>query len=333
MVRFQPHRDDPTLASSEREAAVGESSSLGGMVDLNDFLFFVKIVDCGGFTAASRALGVPKSTLSQRMAKLEAHLEVRLLTRSSRHVGMSEAGQDFYRHAVAVLREADMAQSAVRQRLAEPSGTVRCTAGVATMHFGLSDIIAGFLAKHPKVDLVAHSTDRFVDIIKENFDIAIRGHSDPLPDSDLVQRTLATTQIMLFAGANYLAEHGEPAEPADLAKHAAVSMMRESAPGTWRLQHARQQSEDVVVTLHPRLVSEDVWTLQKAACRGIGIVALPPYVCRDAVSAGLLKRVLPDWSLGPASMTALLPHRQGMLPSVRAFLDHLSAEVPKIMVV
>jgi DNA-binding transcriptional LysR family regulator len=303
------------------------------MVDLNDFLFFVKIVDRGGFTAASRALGVPKSTLSQRMMKLEAHLEVRLLTRSSRHVGLSEAGKDFYRHAVSVLREADMAQSAVRQRLSEPSGIVRCTAGVATMHFGLSDIIASFLAKHPKVDLVAHSTDRFVDIIKENFDIALRGHSDPLPDSDLIQRTLATTHIMLFAGTNYLAEHGEPAAPADLSKHSAVSMMRESLPGTWRLQHARQQREDVVVTLHPRLVSEDVWTLQKAACQGVGIVALPPYVCREAVLAGLMKRVLPDWSLGPAMMTALLPHRHGMLPSVRAFLDHLGEEVPKIMVV
>lgn len=303
------------------------------MVDLNDFLFFVKIVDCGGFTAASRSLGVPKSTLSQRMMKLEAHLEVRLLTRSSRHVGVSEVGKDFYRHAVAVLREADMAQSAVRQRLSEPSGMVRCTAGIATMHFGLSDIIASFLVKHPKVDLVAHSTDRFVDIIKENFDIALRGHSDPLPDSDLVQRTLATTHIMLFAGANYLAEHGEPGEPGDLSKHSAVSMMRESAPGTWRLQHARQEHEDVVVTLHPRLVSEDVWTLQRAACQGIGIVALPPYVCREAVLSGLLKRVLPDWCLGPAMMTALLPHRQGMLPSVRAFLDHLGEEVPKIMVI
>lgn len=303
------------------------------MVDLNDFLFFVKIVDCGGFTAASRALNVSKSTLSQRMMKLEAHLEVRLLTRSSRHVSLSEAGTDFYRHAVAVLREADMAQSAVRQRLLEPSGTVRCTAGVATMHFGLSDIIASFLAKHPKVNLVAHATDRFVDIIKENFDVALRGHSDPLPDSDLVQRTLATTHIMLFAGVNYLAEHGEPADPSDLSKHSAVSMMREASPGTWRLQHASQEYDDTVVTLSARLVSEDVWTLQKAAVAGIGIVALPPYVCREAVLAGSLKRVLPEWSLGPAMMTAVLPHRQGMLPSVRAFLEHLSEEVPKIMVV
>ncbi len=303
------------------------------MVNLNDFLFFVKIADCGGFTAASRALGVPKSTLSQRMKKLEESLEVRLLTRSSRHVGLSEAGSDFYRHAVAVLREADMAQSAVRQRLLEPSGTVRCTAGVATMHFGLSDIIATFLAKHPKVSLVAHATDRFVDIIKENFDVALRGHSDPLPDSDLVQRTLATTHIMLFAGVNYLAEHGEPSEPTDLSRHSAVCMMRESAPGTWRLQHMAKHYEDVVVTLNARLVSEDVWTLQKAALAGIGIVALPPYLCREAVLAGSMKPVLPQWSLGPATMTALLPHRQGMLPSVRAFLDHLGEEVPKIMIV
>jgi DNA-binding transcriptional LysR family regulator len=301
------------------------------MVDLNDFLFFVKIVDSGGFTAASRALGVPKSTLSQRMMKLEARLEVRLLTRSSRHVGLSEAGSDFYRHAVAVLREADMAQSAVRQRLVEPSGTVRCTAGAAAMQFGLSDIIASFLAKHPKVSLVAHATDKFVDIIKENFDIALRGHSDPLPDSDLVQRTLATTHIMLFAGVTYLAEHGEPAEPSDLTSHSAVCMMRESSPGTWRLQHASKQHEDAVVTLNARLVSEDLWTLQKAAIQGIGIVAIPPFVCREAVLSGSLKRVLPEWSLGPATMTALLPHRQGMLPSVRAFLDHLCEEVPKIM--
>lgn len=304
-----------------------------GMVDLSDFLFFVNIVDNGGFMAASRALGVPKSTLSQRMMKLETGLEVRLLIRSSRHVGMTDAGRDFYRHAVAVLREADMAQTIVRQRLAEPSGVVRCTAGVATMHFGLSDIIASFLAKYPKVGLIAHSTDRFVDIIKENFDVAIRGHSEPLPDSDLVQRTLAKTNIKLFAGVNYLSVHGEPAGPGDLETHRAVCMMRETFPGTWRLRHVRQEQEDIVVTLDARLVSEDVWTLQKAAIQGIGVVALPPYVCEDAVRGGLLQPILPEWTLGPAIMTALLPYRQGMLPSVRAFLDHLGEEVPKIMVV
>jgi DNA-binding transcriptional LysR family regulator len=303
------------------------------MVELSDFLFFVSIVDSGGFTAASRALGISKSTLSQRMTRLETGLEVRLLTRSSRHVGLTEAGRDFYRHAVAALREAEMAQTAVRQRLAEPSGVVRCTAGVATMHFGLADIIASFLAKHPKVSIIAHSTDRFVDIIKENFDVALRGHSEPLPDSELVQRTLATTHIMMFAGAGYLEAHGEPAGPLELEAHPALCMTREASPGTWRLRHVREEREDVVVNLNARLVSEDVWTLQKAAIEGLGVVALPPYVCKDAVRDGLLRRILPDWTLGRAFMTAVIPHRQGMLPSVRAFLDHLSEEVPKTMVV
>ncbi len=306
---------------------------MDSMMDLNDFLFFVSIVDCGGFTAASRSLGVPKATLSHRMTKLEARLEVRLLTRSSRHVGMTEAGRDFYHHSVAVLREANMAQTVVRQRLAEPSGVVRCTAASATMHFALSDIIASFLAKHPKVSIVAHSTDKFVDIIKENFDVALRGHSDPLPDSELVQRTLATTNITLFAGTDYLAEHGEPAGPLQLEGHAALCMTRENAPGTWRLRHVRQEQDDFVVALNPRLISEDVWTLQKAAIQGLGVVALPPYVCKTAVQEGLLRPILPDWTLGKAMMTAVMPYRQGMLPSVRAFLEHLSEEVPRIMVV
>jgi DNA-binding transcriptional LysR family regulator len=300
-------------------------------MDLNDFLFFVTIVDQGGFTAASRSLKVPKSTLSQRMMKLEAGLEVRLLTRSSRHVGLTEAGRDFYGHAVGVLREADLAQAVVRQRMTEPSGVVRCTAGIATMHFGLSDVISNFLVRHPKVSIVAHSTDRFVDIIKENFDVAIRGHSDPLPDSELVQRTLASTNIMLFAGTNYLATHGEPAAPQELEGHSALCMMREVSPGTWRLRHVLQEQDDVTVTSKARLVSDDVLTLQKAAIQGLGVVALPPYVCGEAVGAGLLRRILPDWTLGKATMTALIPSRQGMLPSVRAFLDYLSEEVPRTM--
>lgn len=302
-------------------------------MDLNDFLFFVNIVDSGGFTAASDALGVPKSTLSQRMKKLETDLEARLLNRSSRHVGMTEAGRDFYRHAVAVLREADMAQTSVRRRVAEPSGVVRCTAATATMHFGLAGIISGFLANYPKVSIVAHATDRFVDVIKENFDVAVRGHSDPLPDSDLIRRTLAETKIRMFAGTGYLAAHGEPSDPQALAAHPGLCMMRESSPGTWRLRHVRQEQDDVIVTLGPRLVSEDVWTLQKAAIEGFGIVALPPYVCKDAVRAGLLRPILAEWTLGAAFMTAVIPYRQGMLPSVRAFLDYLSEEVPKVMVV
>jgi DNA-binding transcriptional LysR family regulator len=166
---------------------------------------------------------------------------------------------------------------------------------------------------------------KFVDIMKENFDIALRVHSDPLSDSDLVQRTLATTHIMLFAGVRYLAEHGEPVDPADLARHSAASMMREPSPGTWCLKHTLQQKEDVAVTLHARLVSEDVWTLQKAALQGIGVVALP--FVSGSCAFRIAETRASGMVAGPATMTALLPHREGMLPAVRAFLDRLSDEV------
>ena len=171
------------------------------MLDLNDFFYFVQVVERGGFTAAGRALQVPKSTLSHRIQELESNLGVRLLHRTSRHIGMTEAGNDFYRHAVAMLREAEMAETLMRQRLSEPSGTVRCTAGVATMQFALSDIIADFLLQYPKVNITAHASDRTIDLVSENFDIAVRAHTDPLPDSNMVQRILAPAPWFLFAGA------------------------------------------------------------------------------------------------------------------------------------
>ena len=126
---------------------------------------------------------MPQSTISHRMQELESNLGVRLLNRTSRRFGLTDAGKDFYGHAVAMLREAQLAETAIRHRLTEPTGTVRCTAGVATMQFAMSDIIADFLIKHPKVNIVAHAADRAVDIVGENFDIAVRAHSDPLPDS------------------------------------------------------------------------------------------------------------------------------------------------------
>jgi DNA-binding transcriptional LysR family regulator len=302
------------------------------MIDLNDFRFFVHIVDRGGFTAASVALDVPKSTLSHRIMKLEEDLGVRLLNRSSRHVGATEAGRDFYHHAVEVLRKAEMAETVVRRRLSEPSGVVRITAGIATMRFALNEIITDFLVKFPKVDVIAQATDVAVDIIRENYDVAIRGHSNPLPDSNLVQRTLMTQNFHLFAGIEYLAEHGEPQTPQDLTKHAALFMMRERVPSTWRLRHLSDDHDDVILDLEPRLMTDDVSGLQSAAIAGLGIVALPRYMCRDAVRRGALRLILPDWSAGTGVMTALVPYRQGMLPSVRCFLDHLGTEVPKLAI-
>src|SRR5262249_14530377 len=155
------------------------------MLDLNDFFLFVQVVDRGGFTAASRTLRTPKSTLSHRIQQLERNLGLRLLNRTSRKFAMTDAGEDFYQHAVAMLREAELAETAVPHRLSEPSGTIRCTGGAATMQFAMTGIISDFLVRYPKVNLVVHVCDRLVDIVGENFDIAIKSHFSPLPDSNL----------------------------------------------------------------------------------------------------------------------------------------------------
>ena len=299
------------------------------MLDFNDFYYFVQVVDRGGFTAASRTLRIPKSTLSHRIQQLEANLGVRLLNRTSRRFGMTDVGGEFYRHAVMMLREAERAETAIRHRLNEPTGTVRCTAAVATMQFAMRGLVADFLVRYPKVNVVAHATDQYVDIVGENFDVAIRAHSDPLPDSTLVQRTLTPAPWFLFAGAAYVDANGPLSRPRDLAKHPSLFMMRTGVSPIWRLRRSGRRREEVVVPLTPRLLIDDMLSLKQAAIGGLGIVALPGYVCRDDVQSGVLRQVLPGWIADDSTLTALMPYRQGLLPSVRAFVEHLAAEFPK----
>src|SRR5882757_11332396 len=262
------------------------------MLDLNDFFHFVQVVDRGGFTAAGRTLRIPKSTLSHRIQQLEGNLGVRLLNRTSRRFAMTDAGEEFYRHAVVRLREAEQAETAIRHRLSEPTGTVRCTAAVATMQFAMRDIVADFLVRYPKVNVVAHATDQNVDIVGENYDVAIRAHTDPLPDSTLVQRSLTPAPWFLFAGSAYLDANETPQTPQDLRSHPSLFMMRRGLAPVWLLRHSRKAKE-VVMPLAPRLLSDDMIGLKQAAIAGLGVVALPGYVCRDEVRSGTLRRVLP----------------------------------------
>jgi DNA-binding transcriptional LysR family regulator len=301
------------------------------MLDLNDFFFFVQVVDRGGFTAAARTLRIPKSTLSHRVQQLEINLGVRLLNRTSRRFGLTDAGEEFYRHAVVMLREAELAETATRHRLNEPMGTVRCTAGMATMQFAMRDILADFLVRYPKVSVVAHATDRNVDIVGENYDVAIRAHSDPLPDSTLVQRTLTPAPWFLFAGSAYLDANGAPQTPQDLQNHPSLFMMRTGFAAVWRLRHSGEVKDEVVMRLTPPLLSDDMISLKQAAITDLGVVALPGYVCREEVRSGAMRRVLPTWLADDSTITALTPYRQGLLPSVRAFLDHLADEFPKVV--
>src|SRR6202043_2536066 len=239
------------------------------VLDLNDFFYFVQVVDRGGFTAAGRTLRLPKSTLSHRIQQLENELGARLLNRTSRQLGMTDAGEEFYRHAVMMLREAELAETAIRHRLNEPTGTVRCTAAMATMQFAMRDIVPDFLLRYPKVNVVAHATDQNVDIVGDNYDVAIRAHSDPLPDSTLVQRTLTPAPWFLFAGAAYVDANGPLDRPHDLARHPSLFMMRRGVSPIWGLRLSGRRREEVVVPLTPRLLIDDMLSLKQAAIGGL----------------------------------------------------------------
>jgi len=303
----------------------------GRMLDLNDFFYYVQVVDRGGFTAAGRLLGVPKSTLSHRIQQLEKNLDVRLLNRTSRRFVMTDAGEEFYRHALTMLQHAGQAEAAMRQRQSEPSGTVRFTAPLSVAQFGLQTILVDFVRRFPKVDLFHHATSRQVDLVGENFDVAIRAHSAPLPDSTLVQRTLGPAPWFLFAAPSLFDETQLPGSPADLAPYPALYMARGATPPSWHLRNTTAPGDDVILRLAPRIVSDDLISLKHAARAGLGIVALPGYVCRDDIRSGQLVRVLPHWLAGTSTLSAIIPHRRGLLPSVRAFVDCLATEFPKVL--
>lgn len=298
------------------------------MLDLNDFFYFVQVVERGGFTAAGRALGMPKSTLSYRVQQLESKLGVRLLNRTSRRFGPTQAGEEFYRHAQGVVSAAEAAESLVRQRATEPSGGVRFTAAIGTAQFALRDILMKFILEYPKIDLVEYLTSRQVDLLGENLDVAIRAHSDPLADSTLVSRTLALAPWILVAGTDLLKRTGSPRVTEDLKQFPSLFVWRPNAAPTWRLR-AQDGRGEAVLPLRPRLVSNDMSTLKRAAAEGIGIVALPAYVCKSELHSGELTRVLPGWLAGQSTFTALLPHRRGLLPTVRVFVDYLARHLPK----
>jgi len=173
---------------------------------------------------------------------------------------MTDAGEEFYRHAVVMLGEAELAETALRHRLNEPTGTVRCTAAVATMQFAMRDILADFLVRYPKVNVVAHATDQYVDIVGENYDVAIRAHSDSLPDSTLVQRILTPAPWFLFASSAYLDASEAPQAPQGLQNHPSLFMMRTGVAPVWRLRHSSKAKDEVVVRLTPRLLSDDMIT-------------------------------------------------------------------------
>ena len=190
----------------------------GALPDLNDLRFFAAVVEHGGFSAASRALGVPKSRLSKRVALLEERLGVRLLQRTTRRFAVTEVGERFLTHCRAMLEEAQAAQDVVDELRAEPRGIVRVSCPTALVQTVISHVLPDFLAGFPKVQVRVLATNRRVDIINEGIDIAIRVRTKLDTDAALVSRGFGQSRVLLAANPQFLDEHGRPTVPQDLEK-------------------------------------------------------------------------------------------------------------------
>jgi DNA-binding transcriptional LysR family regulator len=291
------------------------------MRDLNDLNFFAAVVANGGFSAASRALGLPKSRLSRRVAALEAHLGVRLVERSTRRFNVTEVGQDVYQHARAAMAEAEAIEDVAARLKAEPQGLVRvgCPQGADRI---LAAAMPGFLRRHPKLRVQVLVSNRRVDLIEEAVDVAIRVREKLDTDADLQAKLIGRARSMLVASPAFLDARGRPGQPADIGAYPTLSQTERPGPDRWTLVDAG--GAEAVVVHEPRLSASEFAILRQAAIEATGIAFLPEYSCRDPLIDGRLERVLPTWGGSEGLLHLVFTSRRGLLPGVRAVIDFLA---------
>lgn len=285
----------------------------------HQILVFAKVVEGGSFTAAARALEMPKSTVSRKVAELEARLGARLLQRTTRTLQLTEAGRAYYGHAARVMDELEAAEAAVHELTASPRGRLRVTVPLNFAQLG--PIFARFLVRYPEVELEVVCADRVVDLVEEGFDVAIRAGA--LADSRLIARSLSVMRSFVVASPTYLAQHGAPAQPEALARAAGLMFGSGTGRTGWVLERSGRA---VTVRPQPRLVVNDFELLREATLCGIGVALLPAIRCGTEIERGTLIRLLPEWSSPATPVHAVYPSARQIPPKLRAFLDHLDEE-------
>ena len=291
------------------------------MQDLNDMVFFAEVAERGGFAAASRALGIPKSRLSRRVADLEHQLGVQLMQRSTRRLSLTPAGELYLRHCAAMRDAAQTAAEAVAQVQTEPSGTVRLSCPVTLAQSSVGPLLPQFMARYPAVRIEMRVLNRPVDPVEEGVDLALRVRAEIEDSATLVAKTFGTSRGLLIATPELLRRQGPIQTPADLSKIDTVTMSTSEGRTSWRLEGPGGR-----VTVHthtPRYVADDLLTVKYAVLQGTGASVLPDYMCRNELRAGSLVEVLPGWGPAPGITHAMFPARRALVPAVRRLIDFL----------
>lgn len=289
-------------------------------MDLNDWLMFAQIVEIGGLSAAGRLLGVPKSTLSRRLTRLEDDFGSRLVIRRGRTFELTEAGRLFYQEARRLTEQVANSTERLSEGSQQEGGSLRMTAPKTPGGYFLGTWLAEFLQLHPNIRIELDLTDHMVNLYEQGYDLALR--VGPLADSALIARRLGTSERILVAAPDYLNQYAQPESPTELSQHQCISFGEQrSGRSSWVLTHGTQSLQ---VNFYSALRCDDMATTMRIAQAGAGITLIPAFVCRESLESGTLQRVLPQWA-GPAAEFHLVYTERELMPNrVRLLIDFLT---------
>ncbi|MCK6454201.1 MAG: LysR family transcriptional regulator [Alphaproteobacteria bacterium] len=289
------------------------------MDQLAGMAVFARVVEEKGFTAAARSLNLSKAAVSKQVARLEDRLGVRLLNRSTRRLGLTEAGRDYYERAQRILAEVEDAEQAASSRVVHPRGLLRVNAPVSFGQTYLTPILPAFMLRWPELKVELTLIDRFVDLIDEGFDLAVRV---AVPDgSPLIARRLCTARHVVAAAPSYLAARGTPQRPADLARHDCLLYLYLTTGDEWRFLGPDGRAFGVRVAGPLRANNGDA--LRHAAAAGLGVLYSPDFLIADMLQRGVLLPVLADWRTPELAIQAVYPPGRPLGAKVRVFIDFL----------
>jgi len=291
-------------------------------IDPADLLLFARIVECGSFSLAAERVQLPKSTVSRRISLLEAHLGERLLQRTTRKLVLTEFGSSLLEHARRVADETEAAGALAQHRQGAPSGLLRVSMPADFANLALSDMLATFLQKYPAISLEMDLSPRRVDLVAENYDLAIRMGDLP-DDATLAARRILGSSLALYAAPGYASVRGLPEHPDDLFRHDVLSLPpRVNGLVRWTLERGKVRWER---ELPVRVLANSPELVVRLASVGIGIGASTEPIARPYVETGALVRVLPEWSFPQVTAWAVFPGRRLMPAKTRVFIDALEA--------
>ena len=285
---------------------------------LQAMIAFRAVADTGSFSSAGRQLGRSKTVISKLVADLENHLGARLLNRTTRRVSLTEIGLSYHARCVQLLADLDELEGGARDAQAVPRGDLRLAGPQTFGELYLVPALHEFATRHPSIGIDLTLTDRFVDLVEDRFDLAIR--IADLVDSTLVARRLADMRLIVCAAPAYLARHGEPREPGDLAGHACIVDTNFRQPWVWPFELEGSRTS---VRVTGRFTVNSARAACDLAVAGDGIVLAPDFVAATHLAAGRLKAVLSDFTTAPRAIHAVYPHRRHLALRLRVLIDFL----------